>query len=177
MSENEKLEQYARTGNLKLLGEVYADYMHLVLGVCLKYFKNNQDAEDAVSLIFEKLIVDLRKHTVTNFKSWLYVTTRNFCLMQLRKGTKVINTSIDTMEYMIPEHLKEEEPVDKEKLEECISKLPEEQKECIRLFYLEQSSYKQVTEKLDLTLNKVKSAIQNGKRNLKICLESNRENI
>jgi len=177
LSENEKLEKYARTGNLKILGEVYADYMHLVFGVCLKYFKNTQDAEDAVSQIFEKLIVDLRKHTVTNFKSWLYVTTRNFCLMELRKGSKVINSSIDTMEYSIPEHLKEEEPVDEEKLEECISKLPEEQKECINLFYLEQRSYQQVTEKLDLTLKKVKSAIQNGKRNLKICLESKRENI
>lgn len=177
MSENEKLEKYAQTGNLKLLGEIYADYMHLVFGVCLKYFKNTQDAEDAVGLIFEKLIIDLRKHTVTNFKSWLYVTARNFCLMELRKRSKVINSSIEGMEYSLPEHPIEEEPVDEEKLEECIDKLPDEQKNCIKLFYLEQSSYQQLTEKLNLTLNKVKSAIQNGKRNLKICLEGKRENI
>ncbi len=176
MSENEKLEEYARTGNLKLLGEIYVVYMHLVFGVSLKYFKNVPDAEDAVSLIFEKLIKDLRKHKVTNFKSWLFVTTQNFCLMELRKGTKMTNTSIEDMEYKLTQHPTEEQHVE-DNLEECLEKLPAEQKECIKLFYLEKKSYKQINEQLNKDLNKVKSAIQNEKGNLKICLQSKRENI
>jgi RNA polymerase sigma-70 factor (ECF subfamily) len=39
------------------------------------------------------------------------------------------------------------------------------------LFYLEQKCYKDIADLTGYDLNKVKSAIQNGKRNLKICME------
>ncbi len=177
MTENEKLAKYARTGDLELLGQVYADYMHLVFGVCLKYFKNKDDAQDGVIQVFEKLVVDLKKHSVTNFKSWLYVTSKNFCLMELRKNNKIQNTSLENVEYALPTHHEQEEPVDEEGLEECIEKLPEIQQKCIRLFYLKEHCYKEITTMLDTNLNRVKSAIQNGKRNLKLCLERKREHI
>ncbi|MFY0652476.1 MAG: sigma-70 family RNA polymerase sigma factor [Cyclobacteriaceae bacterium] len=151
--------------------------MHLVFGICLKYLKNKQDAEDAVIQIFEKLITDLRRHSVENFSSWLYSTSRNFCLMQLRKSGKVKNTLIDDMEYTLSEHQDTEEHVNEDGLHECLDKLPEHQKACVELFYLKQHCYQEITEILNVTLNKVKSAIQNGKRNLKICLESRSENI
>ena len=51
--------------------------------------------------------------------------------------------------------------------------LPEEQRITIDLFYLQQKCYKDVSEATGFDLNKVKSYIQNGKRNLKICMEKN----
>lgn len=177
MTENEKLEKYTRTGDLELLGQVYADYMHLVFGVCLKYFKNKDDAQDGVIQIFEKLVVDLKKHSVTNFKSWLYVTSKNFCLMELRKNNKIQNTSLENVEYALPVHHEQEEQIDEGGLEECIEKLPLNQRKCIRLFYLKEHCYKEITAMLDTSLNQVKSAIQNGKRNLKLCLERRGEHI
>lgn len=176
MTEKEKLDEYARTGDLKILGEVYGGYMHLVFGVCLKYFKNRNDAEDGVGQVFEKLIVELRKHPVDNFKSWLHVTTRNFCLMELRKTGKVKNSALENVEYALPVH-HEEENVDEEGLEDCIEKLPVEQRKCIELFFFNKKCYKEITELLSISLKQVKSALQNGKRNLKICLQSKRENI
>ena len=58
--------------------------MHLVYGVCLKYLKNRDESKDAVMQIFEKLIIEIPKQKIENFRSWLYVVTKNYCLMQLR---------------------------------------------------------------------------------------------
>lgn len=176
LSEQEKIQNYIRTGDLKWVGELYKEYIHLVYGVGLKYLKNKDDAQDAVSQIFEKLIVELKKHQVTNFKSWLFVLTKNYCLMELRRTKRVENSSIEDMEFALPVHHYEEQ-IDETGLAECIQQLKEKQKRCVELFYLSEMCYQDISEELDITLNDVKSAIQNGKRNLKICLEKKRENI
>jgi RNA polymerase sigma-70 factor (ECF subfamily) len=62
---------------------------------------------------------------------------------------------------------------DLSKLEKCISKLVDGQKQCLELFYLQEKCYKEVADATGFDLNKVKSFIQNGKRNLKICMEEN----
>lgn len=172
LSEKEILKKYKESGDLKLLGKLYAPYMHLVLGVSLKYLQNKQSAEDAVMQIFEKLIIDLRKHEVSNFKGWLHVTTRNYCLMELRRTKGKENSSIESMEFSIPEHHDDEVKLNEEFLEVCIKTLKAEQKKCIELFYLEEKCYQDIVNITSFELKKVKSYIQNGKRNLKICIES-----
>ena len=89
-SDEELLERFQNSGNLDVLGELYSRYMHLVYGVSLKYFKDRDDAQDAVMQIFEKLITDLPKHEVQNFKSWLFVLTKNYCLMEIRSRKSVV---------------------------------------------------------------------------------------
>ena len=56
-------------------------------------------------------------------------------------------------------------------LERCLDKLPGVQKQSVSLFYLNEKCYKEIVELTGFNLNEVKSYIQNGKRNLKICLE------
>ena len=177
-SDEELLEKFRLLGNLDLLGELFARYMHLVYGVSLKYFKDRDEAQDAVMNIFEKLITDLPKHKVQNFKSWLYVLTKNHCLMEIRsrKSTdrKLEGLKIE-QEFM--ESADELHPIDREDdsiedaLKNCIEKLKSEQKQCIELFYYKKLCYQEVAEKLNMDEKKVKSYLQNGKRNLKICLE------
>ncbi len=83
-SDLELVEQYKESGDLSLVGALYNRYMTLVYGVCLKYLKDREESRDAVMQIFEKLMVSLKQHEITHFKSWLYVTSRNHCLMALR---------------------------------------------------------------------------------------------
>lgn len=153
--------------------------MHLVYGVCLKYFKEREAAQDGVASIFEKLIADLPRHEVENFKSWLYVLTKNFCLMQIRtqkSETQRLHDYQDDQRIFV-ESEQEMHPIDEEQqelnraLQDCIEQLKGEQQQCIRLFYFDNKSYKEIAELLKLEEKKVKSFIQNGKRNLKICLE------
>jgi RNA polymerase sigma factor (sigma-70 family) len=177
--EGSLLSEYRQTGNLEVLGKLYEPYMHLLFGVCLKYFKDEELSKDAVMQIFEQLISKLRVHEVSNFKSWLYTLSRNYCLMALRVSGKhdFVPMEDNFMEKEAFEHLTIEDSSEQKLtiMEKCIEKLPAAQKDTISLFYLEQKCYKEVAEQTGYDLNKVKSYIQNGKRNLKICIEKNSE--
>jgi RNA polymerase sigma-70 factor (ECF subfamily) len=179
MPDSVLLEKYRISGEIELIGELYSRHMHLVYGVCLKYLHDREDARDAVMDIFEKLIIEFKIYVIRDIKSWLYVLTKNYCLMELRKrqsGEHRIRKWQDQQpEFM--ETIHELHPIDKEsikdeaKLKKCMEHLAAEQKECIRLFYFDNRSYREIASALDLDEKKVKSHLQNGKRNLKICLE------
>jgi len=160
---------------LAVLGRLYERYMPLVYGVCLKYLKDEELAKDAVMGIFEELVDKVKKHEIAVFRSWLYVLGRNYCLMQLRAGKKMEIVSLDeVMEFaplLHPDDNNKEETL--KALERCIDKLAGAQKQSIDLFYLKEKCYKEIADVTGFTLNEVKSYIQNGKRNLKICLERN----
>lgn len=177
-SDDELIGIFKDSGNLDILGELYARYIHLIYGVSLKYFANRDDAQDAVMQIFEKLITDLPRHEVQNFKSWLYVLTKNHCLMEIRSrksAEKQLDGLKTEMEFM--ESGEDLHPIDREEqsigdaLKDCIDKLKLEQKQCIELFYFDKLCYQEIAKKLNLEEKKVKSYLQNGKRNLRICLE------
>ncbi len=174
------LDRYRKTGDTAILGKLYSDYMHLVYGVCLKYLKDREKSQDAVMDIFESLVEKLRQQEVANFKSWLYVVARNHCLMILRSAAykkEMENKSVSDMEFALPVHHVNGrmEDEDMAALKKCIEKLKNEQKECVSMFYLEELSYREITERTRFDLKKVKSHIQNGKRNIKICIENDRE--
>jgi RNA polymerase sigma factor (sigma-70 family) len=176
-TDEELIGLYRETGDLKILGKLYDPYMSLVYGVCLKYLKDREESRDAVMQIFEKLIILLKTHEVTNFRSWLYVTSRNYCLMQLRSAKsrrkeEISENFMETTGMTHPETGNELE-LNVVKLEKCLEELGLEQKQCVSLFYLHQKCYKEICQLTGFDDNKVKSYIQNGKRNLKICMEKN----
>lgn len=152
--------------------------MHLVYGLCLKYLKNRDDSQDAAMAIYEQISNKLLTTEVQHFKSWLYMVSKNHCLMELRKKNPEVHGEI-FMESEEAVHLNNEKvelEKDIEALEGCIEELKAEQKKCVQLFFLEKKSYNQVNEETGIDLKKVKSHIQNGKRNLKMCLESKNVN-
>ncbi len=173
------VKSYREHGDLTTLGLLYEPYMPLVYGVCLKYLKDRAQAQDGVMAIFEELIVKLPKFEIANFKSWLYVLTKNYCLMLLRKqksgGSVPLEEShLNFMENEVNVHHEGEGAVDEEQIEllnSCLEKLKVEQKQCVALFYLDSKSYQEIEALTSFELKKVKSYIQNGKRNLKLCME------
>ena len=171
------IARYKHTGSLEVLGVLYNRYMHLVYGVCLNYFKEEEASKDAVMQIFEELILKLKIHEVQNFKSWLHVLTRNHCLMAIRKNARhdtisIEDAFVENTEFV---HLDIEDAKEKQLtvMEKCMDTLSEEQKISVDLFYLQEKCYKEVAEITGYEILKVKSYIQNGKRNLKICMEKN----
>lgn len=178
-SDEDLLQKFSSTADLEALGELYSGYMHLVYGVCLKYLKNRDESMDAVIQIFEKLIIEIPKQRIENFRSWLYVVTKNYCLMQLRsqktQKERISEWMMNSMVFMENDSdlhpIDEEEPVLDKALLNCIEKLKGEQKECIQQFYYENRCYNEIALNLGLEEKKVKSYLQNAKRNLKLCLE------
>jgi RNA polymerase sigma-70 factor (ECF subfamily) len=180
-TDEELLTEFRKGADPEVLGELYSRYMHLVYGVCLKYLKVREESQDAVMQIFEKLIVEIPKHNIENFSSWLHVVSKNYCLMQLRSDksqSERISEWIDEHDVFM-ETVTDLHPLDEDNdskvidraLEDCIERLKEEQKKCIRQFYFENKCYNEISENMDLDVKKVKSYLQNGKRNLKLCLE------
>ena len=176
---DEVLIQRFRNGNdLEVLGVLYNRYIHLVYGVCLKYLKNREDSQDAVMQIFEVLIKEVPRHEIRTFKSWLHGVVRNFCLMQLRSATNKKNKELVSFDEGFMENTSVVHPIDIEPtidtskdLIECLKTLKQEQKQCVVLFYYQQQCYREIAESIMVDEKKVKSFIQNGKRNLKNCLE------
>lgn len=174
------IERYCQTHDMDCIGELFNRYTHLVFGVALKFLKNEAQAQDAVMQIFEKLLQDIPKHTIDNFKGWLYIVSKNHCLMELRIANRISTVScsqqniiVDSMENDLDLHLIHENEKLLLALENAILMLTEEQRICIDLMYLKQNSYKQIVNVTGYNENQVKSFIQNGKRNLKIILENN----
>lgn len=102
------------------------------------------------------------------------MVSKNHCLMELRKSNPEKNSHFFMESEDIVHLINEEDELDEklDALEECIEELKSDQKDCVKLFFMEKKSYNEVNELTGIDLKKVKSHIQNGKRNLKICLEN-----
>lgn len=175
-SDEELLILYQDSGDLAHLGELYDRHLHLVFGVCMKYLRDKEESKDMTMQIFEKIAVEIKKQEIKNFAAWLHTLSKNECLMLLRssrykidKSTMGISDQQDMEKSLLLHHTEKDElEVDLQHLEKGVESLPPEQKLCIGLFYQQQKSYKEIAEITGHDLNKVKSYIQNGKRNLKL---------
>ena len=167
---------YRSSSDLKIVAQLYQRYLDLLYGVCLKYLGEPETAKDAVMDIFEELAQKLLKHQIEHFKGWLYTLAKNHCLMKLRSSgkTKVRPFDPDHMQTAEELHLKDkiEQEERFDQLSACIEALPPDQRTAIQLFYLQNKCYKEIETETGMGWNKVRSHIQNGRRNLKICMDS-----
>jgi RNA polymerase sigma-70 factor (ECF subfamily) len=175
INDNDLLDRYYKSDDQQWIGILLDRYTMLLLGVCMKYLKNEEEAKDAVQQIFLKVLTEVSKYKIDYFKSWLYMVAKNHCLMKLRgQQGKYIK---ELKEEALIEHYETDktELLANEKtyslLEQSIEELSEEQKQCVTLFYLKKNSYQQITQTTGFSLMQVKSYIQNGKRNLRMLLE------
>ena len=176
--DSELLDKFKSDGDIKYASELFLRYKSLIYGVCLKYLKSSDEAKDASMEIFEELNRKIGSHDVKNFKSWLYALVRNHCLMQLRSNQRHKETELSekdepiVMEFPMEMHPIEEREIKYMQLASALDELDEFQAKCLKMFYLENNSYQDIVETTGIDLKKVKSYIQNGKRNLKIKLDS-----
>jgi len=184
-SDEELVLNYFHSGNTSIVGDLFERHVKTVFGACLFYFRDKDIAKDAVMQIFEKLMVDLRKTEVKNFKAWMSFVVRNYCISELRKNKNKHFLPETYLDFEIRETSLEEEEkiaaVNEEQLldhmKEALPQLKENQKICVEAFYLRGLSYQQISEETKFTINEVKSFIQNGKRNLRLMIEEKVKNI
>ncbi len=179
ISDTDLLSRFNNDNNKEWLGIMLERYTLLLLGVCMKYLKDEEDAKDAVQQIFLKALNELEKYSVTYPKSWLYKIACNHCLMKLRDDKKFV--SLTNHSSYVEENVDIEAIQSKETnldiLESCLTELNIEQQTCITLFYLNKCSYQEITQKTGYSILQVKSNIQNGKRNLKLLIAKKRNQL
>ena len=177
LSDELLVSQYLETGNKELVAELFERYTHLVYGICLNYLQDHDQCKDAVMEVFESLFHKLAVHQVSNFRNWLYSVARNYCLMTIRRSGTVNRVKDRFREEVMeadPDNISEEEELllNKGLLVSAVEKLNYEQGTCIRLMYIDDKSYRDISAITGFSMNEVKSHIQNGKRNLKIYLSN-----
>lgn len=174
ISDNELLEKYYSEADNYWLGILLQRYTLLLLGVCMKYLKNEEEAKDAVQQVFLKVLNELPKYRVAYFKSWVYMVAKNHCLMKLRdKGkytTEINDTLLATPESSDKLAIAEKE-LQYDQMAAALLLLNKEQQECVSMFYLQKKSYQQISSNTGYSVMQVKSHIQNGKRNIKLHME------
>jgi len=175
LSDADLVQQYQQTADLAVLATLYERYMDLVYGVCLNYLKDSERAKDSVLSLFEELITKVQKHAIENFRSWLYQVAKNHCLMQLRSDKKFIRVPADVMVMQKEEavHLNGEleQEANRQALQQCLAQLNAQQRQAVELFYLQGKSYKEIVPLMGIDTETVRSFLQNGRRNLKICMD------
>ncbi len=176
MSDQELLDRFHADHNNEWLGILLERYTLLLLGVCMKYLKNEDDAKDSVQQVFLKVIQELQKYRVEYFKSWIYMVAKNHCLMKLRDSQGKIAKEINEQVMAAPEAQDDRQTLMDNELaldvmEVSLKELSTEQEQCVTLFYLQKRSYQDISEITGYSMLQVKSYIQNGKRNLRILIE------
>ena len=174
LSDEELVKRYRASDDMDALAYLFDKYLDLIFGVCLKYFKQPQDSEDGTMAVFEVLVIKLKTHDVRNFKSWLYVLTKHYCLQKLRQQGKTLTKDPGDILMQLADEV---HPDDVDLIEsrevglrECIQLLPADQKRSVELFYFESKSYVEIAETMSVDKERVRSFIQNGRRNLKVCM-------
>ena len=176
LTDEELLAHYTSSGNTEYFGVLYNRYIPLLYGLCLKYLKNEDQAQEAVMQLFEELMAKVQQYQISLFRPWLYRVAKNHCLQLLRKDKKgiVLDYTINIVESDEFLHLLSEEESQEEQwqaLQHCLKRLSDEQRSCIIRFFLKEMSYADIAKQTGWTLSNIKSFIQNGKRNLKICIK------
>ncbi|MCB0642394.1 MAG: sigma-70 family RNA polymerase sigma factor [Phaeodactylibacter sp.] len=163
------------------MAELYGRYRHLVFGVAYKYLKNREEAEDMVSYVFNLILEKLPGKEVRSFKQYLYGMVRNECLAKHRRIKKeqekqqewaiLEKNNPQFMENESYMHLINEKSLE-DVIQQAMQELGDEQRVCVFHFFFEGKSYKEIADITGYEIKKVKSYLQNGKRNLKKKLES-----
>ena len=181
LSDEELVSRFSATEQQTYFEELYRRYKHLAYGVCLKLMKNEEESRDVVSDVFKILFTKMPNADIKSFKAYLYTVSRNECIAKLRqkksemekmaKYNRVENSSIDFMENDGFAALFNAHPTMEQEVERAVGQLGDDQKTCIRLFFYDDKSYREIATETGFTEKQVKSYLQNGKRNLRILLE------
>lgn len=179
LSDDELIKYYKETMDREFAAILFQRYVDKVYLVTRKYIADRELSKDIVMNVFEKVLRHLPTTEIKTFGNWLHTITKNEChqfhRMHSSQSQKLQewknleenlgnNVENDSLHHLIHE---EEHTALHEKLHQAIESLKDHQRICIRLFYFERKSYKEIAGITGYSEKEVKSYIQHGRNNLK----------
>mgnify|MGYP000194944464 FL=1 len=186
-SEITLLIQKAQKGDTNAFGTLVASYEKFIFNVACKMFSNSEDASDIAQEALIKAYKNIDKFDFnSSFSTWLYRITVNACIdeMRRRKGRESISIDAEDEESGLAVQIEdtslgaEERVIQNETVSEvraAIDKLSEEHKTVIILRDLQDMTYEQVAQTLDLSIGTVKSRLARARKSLKDIILKDRE--
>lgn len=190
LNSEEELIQAAQKGNLEAYEVLISQYEKKIYALCLNLLKNSEEAYDAAQEVCIKLWKQLSTFKgQSKLSTWIYRMTTNQCLDILRKnkrkgqeislfldeesGEEEKLTDQTAIWQDISSHMEEKELG--EVLKQGIGELKEDYRVIIVLRDIEQRSYEEISDILDISLGTVKSRLSRARSTLKKILEQNKE--
>jgi RNA polymerase sigma-70 factor (ECF subfamily) len=175
-SDDELLALFRETDDEHYFAELYSRYIYLIYGVCLNYLKTEAEAQDAVMELFEDVRQKVGQYDIKFFRAWIYSVVKNHCIKLVQKNRQQLSIALPS-QFMesndFPALFNEDHKEENIRLlQKCLEKLPAPQQASVKLFFLSDKSYADIAKITGFQLKSIKSYIQNGKRNLKICMDS-----
>lgn len=166
MTEKELLDgcqkQDVSTQNL-----VYKTYGAKVFGICKRYLKSRELAEEVTMNSFLTVFQKCSQfNNQGNFEGWILKITVNSCLMELRKNNlqfedkaddKIITTSINEIESQI----------ENQDIEKMLEILPDSARIIFNLYAIEGYKHREIAEKLNISDGTSKSQLNYAREKLK----------
>ena len=152
-------------------------YPHLqfLYNVALKYSGKPYDAED---LVQETMYTAYRKfpqlRDEKKCRSWLFMILRSHFLKEKRQAVKrpylddgsgYLKNIVDGSVKTLPD--KYEEKANREEVQQVLDVLPEKFRSPIILYYMEEMTYQEISEFLDIPIGTVMSRLARGKKYMK----------
>jgi len=173
LTDEELIRQLQKTNEYQYFDVLYYRYYTAMILVSKKYTKNLSASKDITAEIFLQLLDNPPKQEILNFKNWIY-SIAVYASFKYIKKSKIIVNLYDTekkseifMELLNFDALFNKQHDLAHLIYLALETLPKEQQQCISLFYFKKLSYNQIIAETSFTRNNVRSAIQNGRRNIK----------
>jgi RNA polymerase sigma-70 factor, ECF subfamily len=173
-SSDEVIAQKVQRGELEIFATLIQRYQAKMLRYARKFLFNQQDAEDLIQEVFLKAYINIKSFdSQRKFSSWLYRIAHNEFINALKKKGKEPLPFFDA-DTLFP-HPIAPEATDKklqadelrQLLNQGLDKLASKYREPLILYYLEELSYKEISEILHIPvstvgirLNRAKQAMQ-----------------
>jgi len=169
----------------KYIGELYDQHAPWLLGVCLSYTGNREDAEDVLHDGFVKIISNIEKFKERqpgSLEAWSRRIMVNTALTYIRDHKKEKMTMDSRQDLEIPDETDNESLFDdynysNDQLVSFICELPVGYRTVFNLFVMENYSHKEIADLLGISENTSKSQLSKARRFLKKCLEEHKNEI
>lgn len=172
-----------KEGDLSAFEEIVLKYQDKIYNLCRHMLGNAADAEDAAQDVFLKAYQALpRFQPDASLYTWLYRIATNTCIDHKRKpvfeslfgdsgeGERLVH-DLDS-DAPSPEKLYQAKEIDKA-LQVCLGKLSPKLRAIIVLKEVEELSYEEMAETLDISMGTVKSRIARAREYLQKCMKKN----
>ena len=170
----EQLIKSCRAQQRKAQQALYERYAPVLFGICRRYVRQHEDAEDVLLEVFYKIFTNIKQYKGKgSFEGWMKRIAVNESLMFLRKKRN-FNISVDVypVDIKVNEHGVDEHLFEKDILL-LLDKLPLGYRTVFNLYVVEGYKHREIAEKLGISINTSKSQLILAKKRMSELLKKN----
>lgn len=145
--------------------QLYDKYSSKLYGICLRYCKNEEEAQDILQDSFIKIFTKLNTFQYTgSFEGWLKRITTNTAIEHYRK--KVDLEQVDEITFNPYLSIDSEKTLEVEELLKMIQELPEGYRMIFNMYAIDGFTHSEIAEKLGISEGTSKSQLSRARASL-----------